>query len=93
MKDSLRLSLILFLKVHKQMSIQEMEAVCHRAGRKVDNGTRRLREIRDKEHYSYNPRVGVIENKKGAIIAYTYVQSEYEKLNENYQQTGQLKMI
>ena len=68
------------------MSIQEMEAVCHRAGRKVDNGTRRLREIRDKEHYSYNPRVGVIENDKKAIIAYTYEPSKYEIFDQQIKQ-------
>lgn len=68
----------MFLKKNERMSIQELEIVCHREGKKVSNGERRLREMQDDKHHSYCPRVSVRKNEKGAIIAYTYIPSEYE---------------
>ena len=58
---------------NEKMSIAQLEALCHREGRKISNGERRLRELQDPTHSFYNPRIGEVKNEKGAIISYTYM--------------------
>lgn len=60
------------------MSIQELELLCKREGKKLSNGERRLREMQQEGHHSYNSRVKVERNNKGAIITYIYTPNEYE---------------
>ena len=92
MKDSLRQALLTELKRNGKLTIEQMESVCHREGRKVDNGTRRLREMRDSEHYSYNSHIGEIKNDKGAITAYTYTFNSYETFDRQIK-SGQRQLI
>ncbi len=47
------------------VSLQEIEAICKREGRKVSNGERRLRA-------SESPKIGHVTNSKGAIVGYYY---------------------
>ena len=76
------------------MSVEQLEVLCHREGRKISNGERRLRELQDHNHTSYNPRIGEVKNDKGAIIAYTYQCSPYEIMHQNYQRNPQnLRLI
>ena len=88
-RDSLRIKILQFLKLHQKMSVEQMEVLCHREGRKISNGERRLRELQDLNHPSYNSRVGEVK-KNGAIVEYTYEPSPEERMHQNYQRTGQL---
>lgn len=69
---SLRIEIIDFLKRNRRMTIKELEDICHLQGRKVDNGTRRFREMTQPDHSSFNPNISTVRNEKRAIIGYKW---------------------
>src|ERR1035437_1277481 len=75
MKNSLKQKIVDWLKKDGQVSYKQIEVACEDGsfGRwyKLSNCERRLRELTDNRHQSYNPDIEKIE-KNGAIIAYRH---------------------
>lgn len=72
----------------RPLSINEVEAVAHMLNHKVDNASRRLRELCDGE----NPLVGTIR-KNGAIIGYTYLNGTIPHSEPFKATTGQIERL
>jgi hypothetical protein len=76
--NSLKQTLLDYLKSNGRMTFQQMEGICKLNSKKVSNGEKRLRDLRapilnHEVNPDYDPNIGVIYNdKKTAIVAYTY---------------------
>lgn len=60
MKLPLHQILVGYLKEHKKVHSGQMEKVAQSWGYKGETGSRRMREVRQIEHHSYNPHVKAI---------------------------------
>lgn len=71
MKDSLKEKLLEQIKTNGRMTHRDMVLFCLDNSYKPDNGTRRLREVRDPKHPDFDSSIQV-EMNGGTIMAYTY---------------------
>lgn len=70
MKTSLKEVILQIIKVRGVLTMDNVEYICHHQNKKVDNGTRRLRELMN------SGLVTTKRDERGTIIAYIYVPQE-----------------
>ena len=68
--NSLKEELITYLQTHKRLNLDQLYSLCGREHKKLSNSERRLREMMQPSHPSYNPRIRAERNAKGAIVGY-----------------------
>lgn len=70
MKNSLKDVLLQILKARGILTIDNIEYICHHQQKKVDNGTRRMRELMASGFATAK------RDERGCIMAYIYIQQE-----------------
>jgi hypothetical protein len=84
---SLKENLIEYLQRNKRLDLNQLYSLCGREMRKTSNGERRLREMMQPDHPSYNSCIRAEKNAKGAITAYLW--QEYHPLEKELYNTYQ----
>lgn len=84
---SLIANLTEYLKTHREMSLNEMEALCKKLGYKISNAEKRLRDLRapiltingvKQSNPNYYPQIHERTNERGAIIGYYWQEKDFE---------------